>query len=357
MGGTVRYLWRLAGIARVWVSRTTTRERVRRAPVRRGCSIVTYVSASQLGLSGIVLGVMGLSLGCMPAAVAQHFGADNAQANAIAAQRHADTATVSAWLRTDGALDPTVAVQTGRAMQQTDPNASASDTLVITLSPNETDEAVSTWPCLSGECDDKSYTPSRDFGQSQAKFLGLMAASRSFTQEDVALYAHCRDRPYKPCPTRTLTQLLGGTYHRCHEAGFGYNNCCQRHGWGQDLGLAGCNSAEKLLADKRNKGLCVYTGHYCARKVGGRCVEHKQGWCCYASKLVRLIQQQGHVQLNWSYGAPKRPDCGGFSLTQFQQLNFDRMSFADIVPDMQARAKSLSVDTLTRTVRAQAAAP
>ena len=105
-------------------------------------------------------------------------------------------------------------------------------------------------------------------------------------------------------------------------------------------GLLSCEQAEQILAMKKDNRLCHSVGSYCSTKIPilGICIQTTQTYCCFNSRLARILNEQGRAQLERSWGAPKSPDCGGFTLTQLQSLDFSRMDltefYAEIAPTM-----------------------
>lgn len=105
-------------------------------------------------------------------------------------------------------------------------------------------------------------------------------------------------------------------------------------------GILSCEQAEQILAMKRDNRLCHSVGSYCSAKIPilGTCIQTTQTYCCFNSRLARIMNEQGRGQLARSWGAPKSPDCSGFSLAQLQSLDFSRMNltefYAEIAPTM-----------------------
>lgn len=87
-----------------------------------------------------------------------------------------------------------------------------------------------------------------------------------------------------------------------------------------------CSPAEQSMSLKRGQHLCDYVGTYCARRVLGVCLERKERHCCFNSVLARLINRQGRAQL----GLPA-DQCGGFSETQLQALDFGAMDLSEFI--------------------------
>ena len=105
-------------------------------------------------------------------------------------------------------------------------------------------------------------------------------------------------------------------------------------------GLLSCEDAEKVLAMKRDARLCRGVGSYCSRRIGliKVCVEKTETYCCFNSRLARILNEQGRAQIGKGWGSAESPDCGGFSLAQLQSLDFSRMDlsefYAEIAPTL-----------------------
>lgn len=96
-----------------------------------------------------------------------------------------------------------------------------------------------------------------------------------------------------------------------------------------------CEQEDRKTALKNKAGLCVSVGSYCDQKVLGFCVEKKQSYCCFVSKLAKIINQQGKSQLSLGYGEPKNPSCGGFTSEQLEKIDFSKMDFTEFINDIQ----------------------
>ncbi len=96
-----------------------------------------------------------------------------------------------------------------------------------------------------------------------------------------------------------------------------------------------------LLADS---GYCIYLGTYCAEKwplVG--CVQKSKSYCCYNSKLARIIQQQGRPQIPGmgGFGSAKQPNCRGFSPEEFQTLDFSKIDLTEYYASVRHASQSM----------------
>ena len=104
--------------------------------------------------------------------------------------------------------------------------------------------------------------------------------------------------------------------------------------------LTSCTQDEQMLAMSRGQGLCSYVGSYCGSKALGLCVKHLNAYCCFNSKLARIINEQGRPQLGLAWGSPQHPDCSGFTIAQIQSLDFSKIDLSEFISDVVVKAKS-----------------
>ena len=95
--------------------------------------------------------------------------------------------------------------------------------------------------------------------------------------------------------------------------------------------MLACEEEDMLTGMKRGQGLCHHVGSYCNRKVLGSCVEKKETYCCFPSKLGKIINEQGRPQVGKTWGTAKHPDCSGFSLEQLSAINFSLIDFTEFI--------------------------
>lgn len=105
-------------------------------------------------------------------------------------------------------------------------------------------------------------------------------------------------------------------------------------------GILNCEQAEQILAMKNDTRLCHQVGSYCSSKIPiiGVCIETTRSYCCFNSRLARIINEQGRGQIGRGWGAAQSPDCSGFTIGQLQSLNFAQMNlsefYAEIAPTL-----------------------
>ena len=109
-------------------------------------------------------------------------------------------------------------------------------------------------------------------------------------------------------------------------------------------GILNCDQASQILAMKKDTRLCHQVGSYCSSKlpIFGICIEKTESYCCFNSRLARIINEQGRGQVGRGWGAAQSPDCSGFTIAQLQSLDFSRMDlsefYAEIAPTLPDNA-------------------
>ncbi len=119
----------------------------------------------------------------------------------------------------------------------------------------------------------------------------------------------------------------------------------------EDFLLSGsCDQDDVETAMLNNSGMCHYIHSYCKKKwplVG--CVQEAEVFCCFNSKLARIIQEQGRPQLKsfnpnpWGVASddgPANADCRGFTSTEFQMLDFSKMDLSEYLGDITTQVQS-----------------
>ncbi|RSV16225.1 conjugal transfer protein TraN [Sphingomonas sp. ABOLG] len=172
--------------------------------------------------------------------------------------------------------------------------------------------------CINGDCEPIEREASTEFKDAAVGLHVLGQANAEFNPD-------------------TLT-LFSGTRETCNKKIFGASNCCS----GKGVPLLTpwlCSSAEKALDQKDDKGLCHKLGSYCSDKVLGICVTSKDAYCCFESKLSRILQEQGRPQIGKPWGKPKSETCKGFTLDEFSHLDLSVMDFSEVYAEFTDAAK------------------
>lgn len=168
--------------------------------------------------------------------------------------------------------------------------------------------------CIEGSCVDQSYPADTGFAKSATYLQVLEEASKDFDTENFLIFTGtpemCEVDPTKDC---------------CDLDGLLYGN------------ITDCTEQDKTLAEKRNAGLCHYVGLWCVEEyplgIGG-CYRVGHRYCCFNSKLGRIIQEQGRVQLGLDWGSPDFPNCDGLTPDQLASLDFSQMDLSEFFGDI-----------------------
>jgi conjugal transfer mating pair stabilization protein TraN len=71
--------------------------------------------------------------------------------------------------------------------------------------------------------------------------------------------------------------------------------------------------------------------------TGKVCLEKTVNYCCFNSKLARIIQEQGRPQLGRSFGDPKNPDCSGLTIGDIMKIDFSKVDFSEFIADIKPK--------------------
>ena len=127
-------------------------------------------------------------------------------------------------------------------------------------------------------------------------------------------------------------------------------NCCNTSDGSFLILKKACKpkSIETVQAVKAKR--CRYIGSYCAKKwplVG--CVQRAETYCCFNSKLGRIIQEQGRLQLkafapNGAWGSAKHPHCVGLTPEQFSMIDFSKLDLSEFIADITGQMQTRILD-------------
>lgn len=178
--------------------------------------------------------------------------------------------------------------------------------------------------CIDGSCETIQRQPNTEFKDAVVALNAMDQARREFDPD-------------------TLT-LFKGTRESCASKVFGILNCCKGKGFPlipgiQLLVALGCSREEMLLHQRDAQGLCAYVGTYCASSFLGVCFTKRKVYCCFESKLSRILQEQGRLQLNKPWASPKTEQCNGFTINEFARLDLSKMDFSEVYAEFTDAAK------------------
>ena len=120
--------------------------------------------------------------------------------------------------------------------------------------------------------------------------------------------------------------------------------------------LMSCEQEDQITAMRKGQNLCVALGSYCSQKFLKICVEKKEGYCCFNSRLARIIQEQGRAQLGKGWGSAESPECSGFTTAEFESLDFSKIDLTEFIREVQPKAMDVQAlaDRMNSRVRTMA---
>lgn len=182
--------------------------------------------------------------------------------------------------------------------------------------------------CLGGDCHTPVIEEDNDFAS-----VAYLAALNESSKD-------CVKGPNGVC--KDPITVFPGQVDGCKYIIAGVINCCSSmKGWGKDANLCRCSGGEKGLAIKREKGLCHSIGTYCHQKdpAFGKCLVKKTNFCCFSSKLARIFQEQGRMQLGIGWGQPSSPNCRPLTLDELTRLDFSKFDMEELFEALLNKGK------------------
>ncbi len=186
--------------------------------------------------------------------------------------------------------------------------------------------------CLTGDCAESDYESNGEMFNAMAH-LAVLKEVQNDIRADVGIFK--------------------GQSRQCRKNCIGFRDCCTTgKGWGVSLNLAECSGEERELADWRGKKKCVFVGTYCAERdpIFKICIRKKSSFCCFGTKLARLINSQGRAQLGLGWGDVEGPDCRGLTPTELSRIDMSRMNLSELYEDVQKNFKPKAQEHIAQGV-------
>lgn len=117
--------------------------------------------------------------------------------------------------------------------------------------------------------------------------------------------------------------------------------------------LMSCEQQEVMTAMKVRQGLCRKVGTYCSAKILGFCYERTRSYCCFNSRLAKIINEQGRAQIGKGWGTPKNPDCSGFTQDEFERIDFSRIDMTPFLNEIMSNTKLPNIEQLGEDIKAK----
>ena len=118
--------------------------------------------------------------------------------------------------------------------------------------------------------------------------------------------------------------------------------------------MKACDQTSMETAMAAGSGYCHEVGKYCKKKIPLLgCVQKATSYCCFNSKLARIIHEQGRPQLkNFDgWGKAGSPQCRGFTPDEFQALDFSKIDMTEYVEDMVKKATDEIQTDVNQTIK------
>lgn len=109
-----------------------------------------------------------------------------------------------------------------------------------------------------------------------------------------------------------------------------YDCCFSYSGLAKKVGLAKCSSEEITLASWREQGQCHFIGVKEIKTLGLVTTGYEHVFCCFPTKLARVINEQARKQLGIEWGSPEHPNCQGLTIEQIQKLDFNQINLEEV---------------------------
>lgn len=185
--------------------------------------------------------------------------------------------------------------------------------------------------------------PNTSFSEVTTKLSVFAEMKRQIEESNVSDVAHLAlfsGKPYT-CSKSIAEDLL-------------YDCCFSMGGVARAMKLAHCTAEELGLADMRERGLCHYVGSHSEKFVGLWKSRDIHTFCCFPSKLARLLQEQGRVQLHLDWGESKSPNCRGLYHGEITGINFSELDLSELYeapPTGLSSASQSKLDDLRRRIQ------
>ena len=182
---------------------------------------------------------------------------------------------------------------------------------------------------------DTGYSPNTDFAVAAANASAIEHAVSDMFSADPACVEDPPGSGSFTCDSG-IVAIFSGDQKACRKDSFGFNKCCSLGGWGVDVGLNQCNADEHELGFAREAKRTHYIGSYCTHSNLFGCYAHAYVYCVFTSKIGRIIQEQGRIQLGIGWGSPENPNCRGLSVNEIASIDFDLIDFSEYFGDVFA---------------------
>lgn len=237
--------------------------------------------------------------------------------------------------------------------------------------------------CIGPNCFDVSHPPDPDFARVASMMEAGREAGNYLDTASMQVFKgeadQCRKGPLHAYPDCCAANTTGAAMNNLAVSGGGsslvFDVLFPTVAVGSALGyvnpwatavlaaldvLTQCSPAEGRTALKEGAGLCHTVGDWCSQcafpdPFSGKCAwcaDRSDGKCCFNSKLARIINVQGRVQVGKGWGSPEFPDCSGFSIAQLESLDFAAMDLSEFYASLSPTVPNLTTLQGSNTTKA-----
>jgi len=112
----------------------------------------------------------------------------------------------------------------------------------------------------------------------------------------------------------------------------------------------GCDQEDITTATLNDSGYCYKVKDYCENDSIFGCLQDATRYCCFNSKLARIIHEQARAQLK-SFSGNLTSTCRGFTPEEFQMIDFSKIDFSEYLNDIRTRSQSDVQSNITDKVQ------
>jgi conjugal transfer mating pair stabilization protein TraN len=174
-------------------------------------------------------------------------------------------------------------------------------------------------PFSNQECCVQSIEPNLSFSEVVAKLSVFQAIKEELA--NAKAYDPLKVEIFKGSPKKCNKSVASDVVYDC---------CFSYSGLAKQIGLAKCDADELALASLREEGLCHYIGMKEDKLLDLVTTNYEHVFCCFPTKLGRVINEQGRDQLKIEWGNAEHPNCQGLTIEQIQKLDFNKINLEEV---------------------------
>lgn len=198
--------------------------------------------------------------------------------------------------------------------------------------------------CLDGSCIATTHDESTDFSEGAVQIGALNGVAEEVRDKQV---------PQGIAALFKANNITCRVVYRANR--FNYCN--------PDNDSVGVSQSERELHKAQHEGRAIiaYPSVYCAKRKYKVCLQKRQSWCVFQSKLAKLIQIEARRQLGLNFGYVGRDDnnanCRGLTTTEIATIAFDtpqmQLALKELATEFESKKRLPESNQVARTVEEQ----